>query len=192
MSLLKSAFPWIFFAALVSKSWQAAAIAAAVSSLVIVVQKRRADTGWDDLILDVGTLCYFALVAAYASVSPHSGLKPYSGAGSHAFLGLVAWFSIAVRKPFTMAFAKASTPEEIWAEPRFLKVNMTITAFWAAMFIITAPLIALAYHATHKSLAASGVQLIGLAVAGLLTVRYAAHARAKGAALAAGPTPAAN
>ena len=73
-----------------------------------------------------------------------------------------------------------------WAEPRFLKVNMTITTFWASMFIITAPLIALAYHVTHKSLDASLVQLIGLAVAGLLTVRYAKYARAKGAALAAG------
>ena len=186
MSLLRSAFPWIFFTVLVSTSWQAAAIAASVSSLVIVVQKRRAGTEWGDLILDVGTLLYFVLLAAFASASPHSSLKPYSGAGSHAFLGLVAWFSIAVRKPFTMAFAKQSTPKEIWAEPRFLKVNTTITTFWASMFVITAPLIALAYHATHKSLDASLVQLVGLAVAGLLTVRYAAHARAKGAALAAG------
>ena len=187
MSLLRSAFPWIFFTALASTSWKAAAIAAAVSSLVIVVQKRRAGTGWEDLILDVGTLLYFVLLAALASVSsPHSSLQPYSGAGSHAFLGLVAWFSIAVRKPFTMAFAKQSTPKELWAEPRFLKVNMTITTFWASMFIITAPLIALAYHVTHKSLDASLVQLIGLAVAGLLTVRYAKYARAKGAALAAG------
>ncbi|GAA1933464.1 hypothetical protein [Streptantibioticus ferralitis] len=186
MSLLRSAFPWIFFTVLGSKSWQAAAIAAAASSLVIVVQKRRADTGWEDLILDVGTLAYFVLLAAFASVSPHSGLRPYSGAGSHAFLGLVAWFSMAVRKPFTMDFAKQSTPKEIWTEPRFLKVNMTISAFWAAAFTVTAPLIALAYHATHKSLAAASVQLVGLAVAGLLTVRYAAHARAKGAAATVG------
>jgi hypothetical protein len=186
MSLLRSAFPWIFFTALTSKSWQAAAIAAAISSLVIVVQKRRAETGWEDLILDVGTLAYFVLLATFASISPHSSLRPYSGAGSHAFLGLVAWFSIVVRKPFTMAFAKQSTPKEIWAEPRFLKVNMTITAFWAAAFTITAPLIAVAYHATGKALAASLVQLAGLAVAGLLTVRYAAHARAKGAAAATG------
>jgi len=186
MSLLRSAFPWIFFTALASTSWKAAAIAAAASSLVIVAQKRRAGIEWGDLILDVGTLLYFVLLAAIASVSPHSSLQPYSGAGSHAFLGLVAWFSIAVRKPFTMAFAKQSTPKEIWAEPRFLKVNMTITTFWASMFVITAPLIALTYHATHKSLDASLVQLIGLAVAGFLTARYASHARAKGAALAAG------
>jgi hypothetical protein len=185
MTLLRSAFPWIFFTVLSSTSWKTGAIAAAISSLVIVAQKRRAGTEWGDLILDIGTLLYFVLLAVIATRSPHSSLQPYSGAGSHAFLGLVAWFSIAVRKPFTMAFAKQSTPKEIWGEPRFLKVNMTITAFWAAMFTITAPLIALTYHATHKGLAASLVQLIGLAGAGVLTVRYAAHARAKGVAAAA-------
>jgi hypothetical protein len=185
MTLLRSAFPWIFFTALSSTSWKTAAIAATISSLVIVAQKRRAGTEWEDLILDIGTLLYFLLLVAIASASPHSFLQHYVGAGSHAFLGLVAWFSVAVRKPFTMAFAKKGTPPEIWKEPRFLKVNMTITSFWAAMFTATAPLIALTYHATGNNLAATLVQLLGLATAGIFTVRYAAHVRAKGAAAAA-------
>lgn len=191
MNLLRSAFPWIFFTALSSTSWKAGAIAASISSLVIVVQKRRGGGEWEDLILDIGTLLYFVILTAVASGSPHSVLQHYVGAGSHAFLGLIAWFSMAVRKPFTMAFAKQSTPKEIWAEPRFLKVNMTITAFWAATFTVTAPLIALAYYATKNNFAATAVQLIGLAAAGFFTVRYAARMRAKGAAAAAANTVAA-
>jgi len=185
MSLVRSALPWIVFAALASINWPAAATAGFLLSVAVVWRRRRSGAGWDDVILETGSTLFFALVAAVAFASPHSSLRPYSGAGSQGWLALVSWFSLAIGKPFTMGFAKLSTPPEIWAEPRFLKVNTTITVFWAASFTVFSALIAATYAATSNSGAAGVVQLIGLAVPAVFTVRYAAHARARSAAAAA-------
>ena len=185
MALFRSALPWIAFAALAAVSWPAAAVAAFLISIAIMKHRRRSGAAWEDLILETGSLVFFVLVAAVAFASPHSFLRPYSGAGSQGWLALVAWFSLAVGKPFTMGFAKLSTPPEVWKEPRFLKVNTTITTFWAASFTVFSVLIALTYAATGNGGAAGIVQLIGLAVPGVFTVRYAARARARGAAAAA-------
>jgi hypothetical protein len=185
VNYLRTALPWLLFAALAAVSWPASAAAGVLASLAIVRRERRAGTAWEDLILQTGSLAFFVLVLALALAVPHCFLRPYSGAGSQAWLGLVAWFSLAIGKPFTMAFAKQGTPPALWEEPRFKKVNTTITTFWATSFTVFSVLIALAYAATGNSGAAGAVQLIGLAVPGLFTVRYAARARARGAAAAA-------
>jgi hypothetical protein len=185
MNLVRMALPWIAFAALSAFSWPAAAVAGLLLSIGVVTHRRRSGSPWEDLILETAALVFFVLVGAFAFASPHSFLRPYSGAGSQGWLALAAWFSIAVGKPFTMAFAKRSTPPEIWKEPRFLKVNTTITSFWAASFTVFSALIAITYAVTGNSGAAGLVQLIGLAIPGVFTVRYAARARARGAAAAA-------
>lgn len=185
MQFLRTALPWLLFAALAAVSWPASAGAGVLASIALLRRERRAGTGWQDLILQTSSLAFFVLVLAAALAAPHSSLRPYSGAGSQAWLGLTAWFSLAIRQPFTMSFAKQSAPPEIWGEPRFLKVNTVITAFWAAGFSVFAVLIALTYAATHNSGAAGAVQLIGLAVSAMFTVRYAARARSRAAATAA-------
>ena len=185
MNYLRTALPWLLFAGLAAVSWPASAAAGALASIAIVRRERRADAAWEDLIFQVGSLLFFVVVLALALAAPHSFLQPYSGAGSQAWLGLTAWFSLAIGKPFTSGFAKQGVPPEIWNEPRFKKVNTTITTFWAVSFTVFSVLIALAYAATKNSGAAAVVQLIGLAVPAIFTVRYAAHMRAKAAAAAA-------
>lgn len=185
MALLRSALPWIVFAALAAVSWPAAAVAGFVLSIGVIRRRQASGAEWQDMILETGSLLFFLLVAVVAFAAPHSSLRPYSGAGSQAWLALVSWFSLAIRKPFTMGFAKLSTPKEIWGEPRFLTVNTTITTFWATSFSVFSVLIAATYAATHNAGAAGIVQLIGLAVPGVFTVRYAARVRARAAAAAA-------
>lgn len=185
MHFLRTALPWLLFAALAAVSWPVSAGAGVLASIALLRRERRAGTTWQDLLLQTSSLAFFVLVLAFALAAPHSFLRPYSGAGSQAWLGLTAWFSLAVRQPFTMSFAKQGTPPEIWAEPRFLKVNNVITTFWAAGFSVFAVLIALTYADTHNSGAVGTVQLIGLAISAVFTVRYAARARARGAAAAA-------
>jgi hypothetical protein len=185
MNYLRTALPWLLFAGLAAVSWPASAGAGLLACSAGVNQARRAGTAWEDLIFQLGSLAFFAVDLVLALAAPHSGLRPYSGAESEGWLALTAWFSLAVGKPFTTAYAKADTPPEIWNEPRFKKVNKTITTFWAGSFTVFAILIALAYAGTRNSGAAGLVQLIGLAVPALLTVRYAARARARAGASAA-------
>ncbi len=49
-------------------------------------------------------------------------------------LVVFAFGSILLRNPFTLQYAKESTPEEYWATPLFLHINYVITAVWALAF----------------------------------------------------------
>jgi hypothetical protein len=49
-------------------------------------------------------------------------------------LMLVVLASIAVRKPFTLQYAKEQTSPEVWTHPSFIKTNNVLTAAWALAF----------------------------------------------------------
>jgi hypothetical protein len=53
-------------------------------------------------------------------------------------LGVIAWASLAIRRPFTLGIAKQSTPGELWGRPEFLRVNVIITLVWAVSFTLGA------------------------------------------------------
>jgi len=48
---------------------------------------------------------------------------------------LMAFVSILFNRPFTMQFAKNSTPSSVWTQPGFLKVNEKITYVWMLAFL---------------------------------------------------------
>ena len=185
MTYVRSAAPWIVFAVLSAINWEAACITGFVVALAVVVHDRRTGTDWDGLILQSAAVGFFLVVSAIALASPHSPLAPYSGAGSQLWLALIAWGSLVARKPFTYGIAKHGVPAEVAASPNFLKVNATITAFWAASFTVTGLIIAGVYHATANSGAAGLVQIVGLIFPVVFTVTYKKHAHAKAVALQA-------
>ncbi len=43
-----------------------------------------------------------------------------------------------IRKPFTIAYAKDTTPQEHWDSPLFKRINNVITAAWASAFTFAA------------------------------------------------------
>lgn len=185
MSYLRSALPWITFAILSAVNWKAGCITAFVVALAVVVHERRTGGTWDALILQCGAVGFFFIIGSFAVISPHSALAPYSGAASQLWLSLVAWGSVAAHKPFTYGIAKHGVPAEVAQSPRFLSVNMTISAVWAASFTVSGLLIAGVYHATANSGAAGLVQIVGLIFPVVFTVVYKKHAHAKAAALQA-------
>ncbi|MEU5594293.1 hypothetical protein [Streptomyces sp. NPDC020298] len=180
MSYLRTFLPWIVFAVLPSGSWQWGALAALVVAAVLIGQQVRAGTGFDALIIELGSAAFFAVLAVIAFADPHSGVHDYSAALSSGTLAVIAGVSLAIGKPFTLGIAKRTTPREVWGLKPFIRTNVVITAVWAAAFAVTAAVLAYVDHAGNAhSTPATLVQIAGFAVPMVFTVRYVAHVQAK-------------
>ncbi|WP_406171794.1 hypothetical protein [Streptomyces sp. NBC_00996] len=182
MSYLRTFLPWIIFAVLPSGSWQWAALAALVVAVAVIAQQVRAGTGFDALIIELGSAVFFAALAVMAFADPHSGVHDYSAALSSGTLAVIAGGSLAIGKPFTLGIAKRTTPREIWELKPFIRTNVVITAVWTVAFALTALVLAVVAHAGNAhSASATLIQIAGFAAPMIFTVRHVAHVQAKAA-----------
>ena len=83
---------------------------------------------------------YFGVASALVALSPEraSGfLARYTATGIYASLFSAAFFPPLLGfAPFTVHYAKKSTPKEHWENPIFLRVNRIMTYVWAGMFAV--------------------------------------------------------
>src|SRR5262245_22390175 len=110
MSYLRTFLPWIAFAVVPSGMWQWGALAALVAAVAVIGQQVRAGAGPDALIIELGSVVFFAVLAVIAFADPHSGIHDYSAALSSGTLAVIAGGSLAIGKPFTLGIAKRTTP----------------------------------------------------------------------------------
>jgi hypothetical protein len=86
-------------------------------------------------ILEIGTAILFGVLALYALVRDPGwsimGVRLIVDSG----LLLIVLVSIAIRKPFTLQYAREQVSKDIWASPEFARVNYVITAVWALAFV---------------------------------------------------------
>lgn len=75
-----------------------------------------------------------ALVGALATDGVIRFLETWAGEITNISLAVFAWFTLLIRKPFTISYAKDSTPQEHWDSPLFKRINSVITAAWASAF----------------------------------------------------------
>ena len=177
MSYLRGFMPWIIFAVVSLIGWQWGAAAALASSVLLLVSSRRAGVGAQ--VLDFGAICYFGALALLAFTDPRSPLQQYDGALSAAWLALIAWASLAVRRPFTLAIARRRTPPQFWNTHQFLRANVIITLVWAISFTCIA-VAAFACDAANASIFCRiAYQVAGFGAPAYFTHRYSAQIRAR-------------
>jgi hypothetical protein len=108
--------------------------AAALTSVVLIVREYVAKR--TPKILEVGTLILFTGLAIYAAVRHPAwsiiAVRLLVDAG----LLLVVIASLALRKPFTLQYAKEQVAPELWESPEFKKTNYLITGVWALAFAV--------------------------------------------------------
>ncbi|MDI5963380.1 hypothetical protein [Streptantibioticus silvisoli] len=179
MTYLRGFLPWITFSVLSTVGWQWGAAAALAGSVLLLLSGRRRGTGGDAQILDFGTIAYFTALTAFAFADPHSPLQTYDGALSSAWLALIAWSSLAVRRPFTLGIARQRTAPEVWDTPLFRRTNVVITLVWTVSFSYAAAAGYLcdAHHAAGLLKAAN--QAVGFGVPACFTHWYSARVRAR-------------
>ncbi|PXX60436.1 hypothetical protein DFR70_110278 [Nocardia tenerifensis] len=184
MSYLRTFAPWIVYAVIPSAQWQWAALAALLLSAVEVARQLRAGRTLDALLIDVGSLVFFAALTVLAFADPDTALHPYGPALSSGVLALIAIASLAVRKPFTLGIAKQSAPKELWDHPVFVRTAYVLTTVWAASFTLGCVVLVALAHAgsTPRTIA----QIAAFVIPIVFTVRYVAYIQAKAPARAEG------
>jgi hypothetical protein len=117
---------------------EAASAALGLSLLTLWVGSRR---GVPVHLLEVFTVVYFGVLAVLGLVSSDATidwLELWAGELSNIALAAFAIVTLVIRKPFTLPYAKDTTPREHWDEPLFLRINYLISAVWAGAFLLSA------------------------------------------------------
>lgn len=119
-------------------------VAGALVALALTV--RDLARGRTPKILEIGTLALFGSLSAYALLGDPGWSIPAVRLRVDAGLLLIVLASLALRRPFTLQYAREDTPREFWDSPTFLRINDVITAVWALAFaVMVAADVVLAY-----------------------------------------------
>jgi hypothetical protein len=132
--------PWILMAVVngPGRLEEAATAALGLSLLTLWVGTRR---GVPVHLLEAFTVGYFGVLAALGLVAPASTiewLQMWAGEVSNIALAVFAIVTLAIRRPFTLAYAKGTAPPEYWDSPLFLRINYVISSVWAGVFLFSA------------------------------------------------------
>lgn len=117
---------------------EAASAALGLALLTLWVGSRR---GVPVHLLEVFTVGYFGVLAVLGLVASDATidwLQLWAGELSNIALAAFAIVTLLIRKPFTLAYAKDTTPREHWDEPLFQRINYMISAVWAGAFLVSA------------------------------------------------------
>ena len=150
IDLVFSFLPWVVFTSVghLASFTGALVLAIAAGLIVFARAKRRGSVH----LLDLASIGYFGiLLAAVAVIQPTNfdTWIEYTQAGSYAALTVIVFGSILIRRPFTISYAKETTPEAFWDTDLFLKINNDISARWGFAFLIGA--LSMAIHANSDA-----------------------------------------
>ena len=131
--------PWIVMALLSGPGRFEESVCAALglSIFLIYLRNRR---GGSFKPLELFEVAYFGTLAVIGFLATDKltlWLEKWSGDMSSLALAAFAFGSLLVRNPFTLPYAKETTPEEYWDSPIFLRVNRIITLIWALSFTVS-------------------------------------------------------
>lgn len=179
MYYLRGFVPWIAFAVLSSADWRWGALAGLLLGVCLLVQDRRSGVDADALILEYSTIAWFTALTAFSFARPDSSAEGWTDVLALSWLAATAWAGLAVRRPFTLGIARRRTPEEVWANPVFLRINVVLSAAWAASFTATAALLAVSDAADLGTAVSVPLQILGFAAPAVFTARYPERVRAR-------------
>ena len=132
--------PWIAMSLLSGpgRFEESVSIALGLSILFVYLRLRR---GGSLKPIEVFEVVYFgslAMIGLVASDDLTRWLEKWSGEMSSLALSAFTFGSLLVGNPFTLPYAKETTPREYWDSPIFLRVNRVITLVWALAFTVAA------------------------------------------------------
>lgn len=132
--------PWIIYSLVEGENRLeiAALLALGTALLVVVLGVARGSRPKALEFTDVTYFGILAVVIAVGSDATHDWLELWGGEVANTALVVFALGSILVRHPFTLAYAKESTPQEEWDAPEFLRANYIISWVWVLAFGIEA------------------------------------------------------
>lgn len=92
-------------------------------------------------LLDVTAIIFFTALAvaeALVGAGPQRWLGTWSAELSNVIIAAITGLSLAVRRPFTLPYARETNDRAFWNLPIFLRINYVVSAVWASVFVLMA------------------------------------------------------
>jgi len=129
--------PWLIYG-LGQETWPILAPPLALGAMLALAHRTK--TRWN--ALEYGIAAYFALLSVLALAGLNGGLPVrWRFALCPLLLAVFALLSVAVGRPFTLAYAQAWTSLAGQQHPAFFFCNQLISLFWALSFALLAALV---------------------------------------------------
>ncbi|HET6207080.1 MAG TPA: hypothetical protein VFD98_09735 [Terracidiphilus sp.] len=87
-------------------------------------------------ILELGTLILFGGLALYAKLVDPAWSIIAVRVRVDAGLLLIVLASLAMRRPFTLQYAREQVSRDLWGSPEFVRTNYRMTVVWALAFAV--------------------------------------------------------
>jgi len=179
MGVLLAFAPFIVFAIVDRLAGGTAALVAGAAVAAVLALRNWIGGGRTPKILELGTVILFGALALYAVLSDPEwsiiGVRLRVDSG----LLLIVLLSMAIRRPFTLQYAREQVSPELWDRPIFIRTNYAITAVWAIAFAVDVAADVALLHGPELSAGigvAATIAAIGAAV--WFTSWYPKHVRA--------------
>jgi hypothetical protein len=134
MGIMLAFAPFIVFAVLDRYLGSTGALVAGAVISGALIARSWMKPGHPVRILEIGTFILMLLLAIYTATAGSAlsviGVRLCADTG----LLLIVLISMALRRPFTMEYARDQVAAEYWNSPRFIKINYVLTAGWAVAF----------------------------------------------------------
>ncbi|MFZ5911262.1 MAG: FAD-dependent oxidoreductase [Chloroflexota bacterium] len=173
--------PWIIYWSLSGPGLWTIAILGGLAAAIIIVSwrwlKRR-----DVKTMEVVTLGYFIVHAVLTLALGSPFLKTYGPIANSLVLAGMAFFTLAMKDPFTYQYAKEDWDKSYWNDPAFIRINEIITGVWGGIFALNALLGALAAFVfpAQEILFAVILPNVGVAAGIVFSSRFPGYAARKG------------
>jgi hypothetical protein len=132
--------PWILLSVLAAPGRFEVAVAAALGLMLLLMGLGRL-RGFKVHSLQVVGAAYFAGLAVFGLLAPDNVIRwldDWSGVLSNIVLTLFVAGTLIVRRPFSLSYAKETTPLEYWDSTVFIRINYVISAVWGCAFAVSA------------------------------------------------------
>lgn len=136
MGILLAFAPFVIFAVLDRVIGPTGALAAGAVASAALIMRDLVTSQRHAKVLEVGTFALFSGLTLYTLLSGVNwsviGVRLCVDTG----LLLVVLASMAVRRPFTLQYAREQVPPALWNQPEFVQTNYVITGVWALAFLV--------------------------------------------------------
>ncbi|MBA4419203.1 MAG: hypothetical protein C0392_15045 [Syntrophus sp. (in: bacteria)] len=135
LKMLLTFAPWLSFLIIAHGSMfrlRLGIIVAAIMTVIMAVTRLHRG-----VIMWVGILFFAYAIVAVVLLNDMWAMH-YMGALANGALAAGTWAGMALKRPFTLEYAREHTDRSLWNNPAFLRTNYFMTAIWGVVFTINA------------------------------------------------------